>query len=70
MQGAAPGGWMQPPQAMGAGQPEMASNVPPGLEYLTFLDQVLVQQVVELLEGNSILFRNNDYKNQSLRLFF
>ncbi|XP_075253181.1 phospholipid scramblase 2-like [Convolutriloba macropyga] len=61
MQGAAPGGWMQPPQAMGAGQPEMASNVPPGLEYLTFLDQVLVQQVVELLEAFTGWETDNKY---------
>ena len=42
-----PGGWMATPQAGASG-----SNIPPGLEYLAQLDQVLVQQVVELLEGN------------------
>ena len=42
-----PGGWMPAP-----GGSDVPTNVPPGLEYLTFLDQVLVQQVVELLEGD------------------
>ena len=42
------GGWMVPPQASDG----VPANVPPGLEYLTYLDQILVQQVVELLEGN------------------
>ena len=34
--------WMPSPQV---------SNCPPGLEYLTQIDQILVQQKVELLEG-------------------
>ena len=41
----APGGaqWMTIPQA--------PPGCPPGLEYLTQIDQVLVKQQVELLEG-------------------
>jgi hypothetical protein len=35
--------WMQAPQAN--------TNCPPGLEYLTMVDQLLVHQKVELLEG-------------------
>lgn len=37
--------WMQAPPA-----PE---NCPPGLEYLTQVDQLLIKQQVELLEGRS-----------------
>lgn len=37
------GGWMNMPQ----GPP----NCPPGLEYLTMIDQLLVHQKVEILEG-------------------
>ena len=36
--------WMQRPQTV--------QNCPPGLEYLTQVDQLLVHQQVELLEGN------------------
>jgi len=50
---------MQPPQPQGA--PGYASNVPPGLEYLTHLDQVLVQQVVELLEAFTGWETDNKY---------
>ena len=32
----------------------VATNCPPGLEYLTKVDQLLVQQQVELLEGDVI----------------
>ena len=46
MNATAGSGWMPPP-----GPDGVPSNVPPGLEYLTYLDQLLVQQVVELLEG-------------------
>ena len=35
--------WMPPPQT--------PIGCPPGLEYLTKIDQILVQQQVELLEG-------------------
>ena len=36
--------WMAVPQA--------PLGCPPGLEYLTAIDQLLIQQQVELLEGN------------------
>ena len=38
-----------PPQITAADAPP---GTPPGLEYLALLDQVLVQQQVELVEGN------------------
>lgn len=31
--------------------PQGPANCPPGLEYLTMIDQLLVQQKVELIEG-------------------
>ena len=31
--------------------PQGNPNIPPGLEYLTMIDQLLVHQKVELLEG-------------------
>ncbi len=37
------GGWMP--------MPTQVPNCPPGLEYLTMVDQLLVHQQVELLEG-------------------
>lgn len=49
----APGGPPVPPGLPGvmpAGQ-QAPSNCPPGLEYLTQIDQLLVHQQVELLEG-------------------
>ena len=46
--------WMPPPQA--------PMGCPPGLEYiLTAIDQVLVQQQIELLEGT--LFVHSSYLN-------
>ena len=41
--------WMPAPQA--------PVGCPPGLEYLSQIDQVLVHQQVELLEGNIIYVR-------------
>ena len=45
--------WMPAPQA--------PMGCPPGLEYLTAIDQVLVQQQIELLEGT--LFVHSSYLN-------
>ena len=45
--------WMPAPQA--------PVGCPPGLEYLTAIDQVLVQQQIELLEGK--LFVHSSYLN-------
>ncbi|KAF7268458.1 hypothetical protein GWI33_018349 [Rhynchophorus ferrugineus] len=39
----APGGWMSMPQGI--------PNCPPGLEYLTMIDQLLVHQKVEVMEA-------------------
>ena len=39
-----PGNWMPAPQ--------VPMGCPPGLEYLTTIDQVIIQQQIELLEGN------------------
>ncbi len=36
-------------------------NVPPGLEYLTMIDQLLVKQKVELLEAFTGFETNNKY---------
>lgn len=33
--------------------PQGIPNCPPGLEYLTMIDQLLVRQQVEVLEGRS-----------------
>ena len=56
----APGQPPIPPNAPGVYQPQaggVPANCPPGLEYLTQVDQLLVQQQVELLEGKfSFLF--------------
>ena len=57
-----PGGY--PPPAPGGPQPQQQQwmvkptgvpGCPPGLEYLTQIDQVLVQQTVELLEGKFVV---------------
>lgn len=46
--------WMQAPQA--------PTNCPPGLEYLTQVDQLLVHQQVELLEAFTGFETNNKYE--------
>ncbi|XP_065166220.1 phospholipid scramblase 2 isoform X3 [Atheta coriaria] len=54
-QGAPPNsGWMHMPQGP-------AANCPPGLEYLTMIDQLLVHQKVELLEALTGFETNNKY---------
>jgi hypothetical protein len=35
--------------------PQGNPNIPPGLEYLTLIDQLLVHQKVELLEGEKCM---------------
>ncbi|KAM3967721.1 phospholipid scramblase 1 isoform 2-T2 [Aphomia sociella] len=47
------GGWMTIPQGL--------SNCPPGLEYLSLIDQLLVRQKVELLEAFVGFETNNKY---------
>jgi len=47
--------WMMPP-------PAAPPNCPPGLEYMTQIDQLLVKQQVELLEVVSGFETNNKYK--------
>lgn len=42
---------LQNVQQMWAPKPEPIAGVPPGLEYLTMVDQLLVKQQIELLEG-------------------
>ena len=41
-------------QAQWMPRPQGIAGCPPGLEYLTQIDQLLVQQKVELMEGNYI----------------
>lgn len=48
-----PGGWMTVPQGL--------SNCPPGLEYLSMIDGLLVHQKVELLEAFVGFETNNKY---------
>lgn len=50
----APGQWME--------RPEGCESCPPGLEYLSLIDQVLVQQQVELLEAFTQFETQNKYK--------
>ncbi|CAE1285238.1 Phospholipid scramblase 2,Phospholipid scramblase 1,Phospholipid scramblase 3 [Acanthosepion pharaonis] len=50
----APGQWME--------RPEGCESCPPGLEYLTLIDQMLVQQQVELLEAFTQFETQNKYK--------
>lgn len=47
------GGWMNIPQGI--------PNCPPGLEYLTSIDQLLVKQKVELLEAFTGFETNNKF---------
>nr|CAH7766301.1 unnamed protein product [Callosobruchus chinensis] len=49
------GGWMNMPQGI--------PNCPPGLEYLTMIDQLLVHQKVEMLEGQKVYYaaESNDW---------
>ena len=47
-----PGQWMN--------KPESHAGCPPGLEYLTHIDQLVVKQQIELLEGTD----NNNAKRQ------
>ena len=42
-------------QVVFAPRPEAIQGIPPGLEYLTQIDQLLVHQQVELFEGKSII---------------
>jgi len=48
------GGWMQVPSSL--------PNCPPGLEYLTQIDQLLVKQQVEVLEAFTGFETNNKYQ--------
>ena len=41
------GGWMVAPSVA-------PSNCPPGLEYLTQIDQLLIKQQIEVLEGKKL----------------
>ena len=46
---------------MMAAPPEAPPNCPPGLEYLTMIDQLLVKQKVEMLEAFTGFEGNNKY---------
>ncbi len=52
-----PGGYQVPQQ-----QPMVPDNCPPGLEYLTEIDQIIVKQKVELLEAFLGCETKNKYK--------
>ncbi|XP_033126954.1 phospholipid scramblase 1-like isoform X2 [Anneissia japonica] len=62
-----PQGAGQPPAPPGTiastwmAAPQQVSNCPPGLEYLTQIDQLLVHQQVELLEAFTSFETNNKY---------
>ena len=49
-------GWATAPEM------ERPSNCPPGLEYLLYVDQILVKQQVELLEAFTGFETSNKYK--------
>lgn len=46
-------GYSAPMQGQWMPAPQAPANCPPGLEYLTQIDQLLVKQQVELLEGET-----------------
>lgn len=50
-----------PGQVQWMARPGSVPNCPPGLEYLTQIDQVLVHQQVELLEGELLVRSLRDY---------
>lgn len=52
------GGWMNLPQN--------TPNCPPGLEYLTMIDQLLVHQKVEVLEGKNVHQNRQPQQNSIL----
>jgi len=55
-----PPGQMQP-----FAPPAPIPGCPPGLEYLAMLDQVLVRQQIELLEGDPLLNLAHELQNKS-----
>ncbi|XP_061565631.1 phospholipid scramblase 2-like [Cololabis saira] len=57
-----PHGGISPAPAPAAGSPAQAVGVPPGLEYLTQIDQILIHQKVELLEAFIGFETNNQYE--------
>eukprot|EP00795_Rhopilema_esculentum_P017008 gene17008-8513_t len=54
-----------PPQGQWMAIPQAPIGCPPGLEYLTQIDQLLVKQKVELLEAFTGFETNNKYKIQN-----
>lgn len=53
---------MAPPQQQWLARPEPITGCPPGLEYLTTLDQMLVKQQIEILEALTGWETANKYK--------